>query len=1061
MFMARIEVTNLQSRVVGDESVAVDLQTALYLDEDGKVRGNIRAPFISFEVKTALAHAMGVSSETGYCEIKDLLIDNGTPDLAEGKKATISITATYNERDENKEAVKSVRVDISQQVRELLGIKKAKQDREEEQRQRAQDETQRKAAEEDRKRIAREMYEALEPERKRQIKAQITEAGRRVLSTEAFQIAPFNTFREYADHPHTLDTVRIVAKQSPKRFMDGVNIFKSADWADEMMCIAAQELPEHVVSIIDSFEDMRCALDVLKIAAKRYPKDVINALPKYCQRSWCCDLMLHLAASAPQAIFETAEMWEFYPWAREIALEAASKAPEFVARHYPLYQHQPWAKEVYEKATSLDANSSAEHAEFQRLLKKDIGDRAKSITDNDPNNANNFAFLYEHRHHPHVKTVMLDLAKSKPKACIMAIGIFKSAPWARDVMVCAADGLPGIVISEIENYIEMPWADEPLKVAVKKGKNHAASVVRALPKYAAKSWAKSVELDVAKTHPDVIFEEIEFIEYQPWAEDVVFEASKLNLNKALGILRNHQDRPWTSPLIRKIEKLQEEEQRVASERHKRLEGEKVDGALRLKKTQLTPDKFIEWLMQQHDLPLDDKQIHYIVEEVERSFPGTAVYTYHHYKEKPWSTSVLIGALRKDPKRFCNIRWESIDADNIELLEFYKLHKGQIFLNENALGVCLSTTKCESFLTFLCRGNPQLVMSLLKHATTEWLVVKLAIECSNALSKAGKDNVVAARSASDIVREWKEDIKRREIKAIEAVTDEEKKKSRRRFLGTIGDLAKVALIGGLGYGGYKWYKSPDYKANLKDVNLDQIGEDPEKILPDDIDSWLTPKNLAEFLGALGIQYIFQKNSDGTYKYNVPDVYNLLSSMGRNKFGGVLDNYTVERTGDGLVTIHLGLTPYRTTEGYTTGLFFKDYHPGRIEPENDKKIEFPHWMVIEVNTQNMKTDWVPCKDDNSASDDNNIRHRVLNDANWCKKEILTTQCEGKITIKQCDSWPIAETVKFKLEDGQWSLDHTAEIHYGFMRSYTSKVVHTAKEQAEVREKRRKRRVEKALK
>ncbi len=1059
--MPRIEATHSQPRVVNDENVAIDLQTSLYLDEDGKVKGNIRAPFISFEARSALAHAMGVSSEAGFCEIKGLVIDNGTPDLTEGKKATISITATYSEGDENKNVIEDIEVDISEQVRELLGIKKAKQDKEEAQRQRAQNEAQRNAAEDAKKRMAREMYEALEPERKRQIKAQITEAGRRVLSTEAFQIAPFNTFREFADHPHTLDTVRMVAKQSPKRFMDGVNIFKSTDWADEVMRIAAQELPEHVVPIVDSFEDMGCALDMLKIAAKRYPTDVINALPKYCQRPWCRDLMLHLAASAPQAVFETAEMWEFYPWAKEVALEAASKAPEFVARHYPLYQHQPWAKEVYEKATSLDSNSSAEHAEFQRLLKKEIGDKAKAIADNDPNNVNNFAFLYEHRHHPHARTMMLDVAKNKSKACIIAIGIFKSAPWARDAMVCAAEVLPAAIISEVESYIEMPWADEPLKIAARKDKNHAASVVRALPKYAAKSWAKSVELDIAKTHPDVILEEIEFIEYQSWAEGVVFEASKSDLNKALNVLRNHQDRPWASPLVRKIEKLQEEERRAVSENHKRLEREKVNGALQLKKTQLAPDKFVEWLMQQHNLPLDDDQIHYIIEEIERNFPGTAVYTYHHYKEKSWSTSVLIGALRNDPKRFCNIRWESIDADNIQLLAFYKDHKDQIFFDKGAIIICLSAAKCESFLTFLCRGNPQFLMPLLNYAASEQLVTRLATECSNALSKDRRDAAVAERSASDIVREWKANVERQKTMALEAVADEESKKSRRRFLGTIGDLAKVALIGGLGYGGYKWYKSPDYKANLKDVNLDQIGEDPEKILPDDIGSWLTPKNLAEFLGALGIQYIFQKKSDGTYKYNVPDVYNLLSSMGRNKFGGVLDNYTVERTGDGLVTIQLGLTPYYTTEGYTTGLLFKDYHPGRIEPENDKKIEFPHWMVIEVNTQNMKVDWVSCKDDNSASDDNNIRHRVFNDANWCQKEILTTQCEGKITVKQCDSWPIAETVKFKLEDGQWSLDHTAEIHYGFMRSYTSKVVHTAKEQAEVREKRRKRKVEKALK
>lgn len=576
--MAKIEVTSLQPRIANDEVIVVDIQTALFLDgEDGT-----RVPSISFEVQTAAGKATAISSENGFCEIKDLpigLVLHEGSELPEYQDGSLSLVATYSEGGETKKVVQNVKVDIARQIQELLGMKKAKQDREAEQRQRADDEAKRKSADEERLRIAHARYEALEPEKKRQIKGSITEAGRRIMETERFEVDAFNVLREYGDHPHAKVTALAAAKAMPKRFIDGVSIYKSASWADEAMGIATKELPEYAISRVENFEDMPWAIDILKIAAKRYSKEVIIAMPKCAGRPWCYELMMHLAELAPRAVFETAEIWEYYPWAKEVALKAASRAPEFVVKNYPLYQHQPWAREVYGKATSLDENGSAENAEFQRRLKKEIQNSANAITNDNPVNNEHFAFLYEHRYHPQIRELMLDVCRRTRIACASAIGIYKSAPWAREVMIdIASDATYGSEISMkvVEDYIEMPWAGEVMRIAAA----HQPKVaIHLLPKYAAKKWAREVMLDIAKKNPAEILSEIEYIEFQPWAGEIVAEASRsVSYSEMSEVFKKCTAQSWMAPVMQGIRarELSERQALVRVEKEKKTTSERAD-----------------------------------------------------------------------------------------------------------------------------------------------------------------------------------------------------------------------------------------------------------------------------------------------------------------------------------------------------------------------------------------------------------------------------------------------------------------------------------------------------
>lgn len=81
-------------------------------------------------------------------------------------------------------------------------------------------------------------YEALDRERKRQIKEMITRAGEDIKSRTRLQVDPFNTLREYADHPHAIRTAHMVAEEAPDRTIAAVAIYKSAPWAFEVMQIA-------------------------------------------------------------------------------------------------------------------------------------------------------------------------------------------------------------------------------------------------------------------------------------------------------------------------------------------------------------------------------------------------------------------------------------------------------------------------------------------------------------------------------------------------------------------------------------------------------------------------------------------------------------------------------------------------------------------------------------------------------------------------------------------------------------------------------------------------------
>lgn len=754
--MAKVEVPNYTPRVVDEDRIVIDLQAALYPDESNT---DIRMKDISFEAKTALGKALGISAENGICDISNLVIDNVDRLFGDGENAMISVTAIYNDGDVSQRIVQEVTVNISAQVRELFQITEAKKQRETDRKQQLKEEEDKKTAEAEQIRLERARYEAYEPERKSQIKASIIEAGKRILSTDEFQVTPFNIFREHADLKDTLDTVLMVSKKAPARFIDGLPIFKSTSWAGEAMCIAVQNDPGHALPMIKDFYELPWAQDVLHIIAKRYPKEVIESLGIYCSQPWCYEFIMHLADLFPQAVFETVLKWEFYPWARELALKAAAKAPEFAGKHYPLYQNQPWAQEIYKKAISFDAHATVEAAEFRRLLQKDIVDRAKHITNDGKKNGDHFAFFFEHCHHPRTRIEMLEMAKSKPKAFIASIGIYKSVPWAREVMAIAAAESPIDTISAIESYMEMPWASEIFSAAVARDKTSSTLAIQILSTYAAKPWGKSVVLAVAKAYPDVIFEQFEYIEHFPFAEEVVLEASHPNPELTLGRLKHFEHHPWADSLRVSIKRLE-------GEKHLRLEKEKINGAIVLQKKKLTPDKFVEWLMTQRDLPLSDDEIRDIVVEIERLAPGTAMYTFHHYGNRTWGTNVLLAALRKDPSQFCNIKWEYISRDNKELLNFFIQNRSKIILNPISIQNCLSNGICESFMLFLCRGNPVYMIPQLKFCASEQLLLKLMKECNDALTDSKE---VISISPSMVLKEWKETV----AKDVEARLEKEK------------------------------------------------------------------------------------------------------------------------------------------------------------------------------------------------------------------------------------------------------------------------------------------------
>lgn len=744
--MAKVEVPNYTPRVVDEDRIVIDLQAALYPDESNT---DIRMKDISFEVKTALGKVIGVSAENGLCDIPNLVIDNVDRLFGDGENATILVTAIYNDGDVSQRIVQEVTVNISAQVQELFQVTEAKKQREADQKQQLKEEEDKKTAEAERIRSERARYEAYEPERKSQIKASIIEAGKRILSTEAFQVTPFNTFREHADLKDTYDTVLMVAKKAPARFIDGLPVYKLTSWAGEAMCIAVQNDPGHALPMIKDFYELPWAQDVLRIIAKRYPKEVIESLGIYCSQPWCLEFMMHLADAFPQAVFETVLKWEFYTWARELALKAAAKAPEFVGKHYPLYINQPWSQEIYEKAISFDTHATVEEAEFRRLLQKDIVDRAKHITNDGKKNGDHFAFFFEHCHHPRTRIEMLEMAKSKPKAFIAAIGVYKSVPWAREVMAIAAGESPIDAISAIESYMEMPWANEIFSAAIARDKSSSTLAIQMLSKYAAKPWAKSLVLAVAKAYPDVIFEQFEYIEHFPFAEEVVLEASRPNPELTLGRLKHFEHHPWADSLRAGVKRLE-------GEKHLRLEREKNNNAIVLQKKKLTPDKFVEWLMTQRDLPLSDDEIRDIVIEIERLAPGTAMYTFHHYGNRTWGTNVLLAALRKDPSKFCNIKWEYISRNNKELLTFYIQNRSKISLNPISIQNCLSNGICESFMLFLCRGNPAYMIPQLKFCASQELLLRLMEECNDALTD-NKENV--SITPSMVLNEWKERVAR--------------------------------------------------------------------------------------------------------------------------------------------------------------------------------------------------------------------------------------------------------------------------------------------------------------
>lgn len=654
--MLKVEIISAKPRVTKGEQVVVDVEAALYPEVDGDPNGGIRIPNITFEVRTSVGNAIGISSDKGLFEVKDVLISEGEEGTQVAEK--VEVEAHYTEKDEVKRAIAEVMVDISDQLALIYGIKQKR--KEEEAARLSKEEAARRAkeAEAERERLKREMYEKQEPDRKRQIKADIEKAGEDIINRERFQEAPFNVLREHSDHPNTERVAMNVAAKSPERTIQGVEIYKSATWASKVMEIAAEEKPLTAIKMIAKYKDMDWAPEILKIAAKRHPHEVVKALSQYCEYEWCKDLIMHIAETEPQAAFEEVKMWEFYPWAEEAATVAANKNPAFAINNFPTYQDQPWAQRIYERVVGSGGFVSAEKAEAQRLLKKKITETGTRLltkpTDED------FAILYEHRFHPHSKVMMTRVAEGSSDACIKAAKIYKSAPWAKEMILLATTKSPETSINELDQYIEMEWA---VDVMEKAGNLKPKEAIQALPKYARYIWSKSVIESIAYGSPDSIFEGMEFIEYQPWAEEVVKVAADFKPKTAVMLASGYETQPWAARIKgpaeekkRAIERAKEEVRIAAVEAIVRAEAKESE--------RLAFNEAAKWtkeaLMVRADggdytIFRDFSKFGFqswagdIIERVASVDPGSAVSYFSRYKGKPWARRVFENLVRTFPE----------------------------------------------------------------------------------------------------------------------------------------------------------------------------------------------------------------------------------------------------------------------------------------------------------------------------------------------------------------------------------------------------------------------------
>lgn len=815
--MAKIDVIGVKARATEDEKVVADIEAALYLEGDGK-NGGMRVPNISFEVKTAIAKAVGISSEIGFLEINDVLVDacsQEDPASIESTTAEFLITATYTEGDKVKKVSEKVKIDIGRQLSDVFSKKKVRKATEASEKLRRDQQEAQRIAEAERLRKKRELYEALEPGRKRQIKADITQAGEDIKSRERLQIDPFNVLREYADHPHAEKVALEVANEAPLRTLKAVRIYKSTGWAAEVVKIATEKEPEKSIEVLEEYKDKPWAPLILKTAAKRFPHQVVKALARYEEFPWAEKVINSIAEDSPQAVFEEVQMWEYHPWAEKVAMTAASRAPEFTINNFSLYQTQPWAKRVYDSVAARARLGDTASAESQRLLKKMLTDAGNEIVNNKKNPEiakRNLAKIYEHRTHPYALTVMMKVANENPDICIENIDIYKSAKWAGAIMVHAASKSYRYPTANLVKYREMPWAGEVMKTSARVW---PAGVIIALPQYAQYVWAKSVVLETLKIHTKwdlssssllspgrAIFEHFEFIEFQPWAEEVVRLAAKTNPIDAVDLREKYQDYPWAAEIIKQAQK---------------------------DKAKFAP-----------------------------------------YEEGDDPSSGI--------SRRKLIKW-----------------------------------------------------------------------------------------------------------------------------GLLG----IAGLAGLSYGGYhgiRWAKSSSYEKRLKSsgINLEDISEDPDEILPSDINANFSLINALNTFKDMEVQKVFKKNKNGTYKYEWDNVmYQMLTNIFKHYSSG-----QVEMIADGFITINKSFD----------------------DSSSASSIDIPDWLTLEI---------IPTETEST--------YKV------------------KIVTKQTPDRPISEILKFTLEKNKdggnyfSDIDHEVEIQYGYFSKYKSKVIHSAKGQAAIREKRRKRALE----
>lgn len=596
--MAKIELIKASPKVTPEGAVAIDIQAALLRDRSlSGVNEGLRVPNISFKIRSGVFNASAVSGDNGVLEVSDLHLDT---DGIAADDVDIEIIATHLDADEVGNAVGHFRVNIREQLRAAAQIIQTRQKNEEAARKKIADELAKRQAEADRLALKQAQYEAMDPERKRQIKDRITRAGEDIKSRTRLQIDPFNTLREYADHPHAIRTAHMVAAEAAERTIEAVAIYKSAPWAFEVMQIATSKEPQGAIDRLDDFKDMEWAPEILKVAAQRFPHQVINAMPKYCQYPWNKDVVMDIAGTHPQAVFETALMWEYYKaWAEEVAMCAANKAPEFAMNNFKLYQDQPWAERVY-KAIAVKINvEDVQKAEQQRLLKKKITDtgrklvadqdlpqetrtqdiaklRARLQGQQDPKGEKpvtetrniGFAFLYEHRFHPHTTVVMTQIAERIPVTCIETVSIYKSAPWAEEIMKLATEKSPLTALANLEKYSEMQWAQVIMEIIATK---HPREVIRNLSRFAEYKWAKGVLSQIANSCPSAIFEEMEYIEYFPWAEEVTEIAATQNPEIALKSFSKYEQQPWASAVVHRIEQRREEFRKRKNETTRRID----------------------------------------------------------------------------------------------------------------------------------------------------------------------------------------------------------------------------------------------------------------------------------------------------------------------------------------------------------------------------------------------------------------------------------------------------------------------------------------------------------